>query len=190
MNCKPHHLIQPVDISEICTSNLSLLLSAKARAFDLSWLLAHADDGIIWGEFRADGLHTSSEAFPDISPPLRTETLQQMRLFGPLAELLIWREASNWHARLIKDDAGMTQEFIDEAHLLWGNTAEKKKDGFVLLREGEEGLRHAPPLNCAEPLPKKLKAPAFIKVRHYIAYDEDGQAYITFSRLVTIGGGE
>jgi CRISPR-associated protein (TIGR03984 family) len=113
-----------------------------------------------------------------------------MRLFGPLAELLVWREGSHCQARLIRDDAGELQEFLDEAHLLWGNTAEQKKDGFVLLREGKEGLRHAPPLNYAGPLPESLKDRAFLKVRHYVAYDEDGQAYVVYSRLVTIGGGE
>jgi CRISPR-associated protein (TIGR03984 family) len=130
------HSIQSINISETFTSNPPLVLSEQARSYGLRWFLAHADDGVIWGEFRPDGLHTSSDAFPDISPPLRAETLQQMRLFGPLAELLVWREGSHCQARLIRDDAGELQEFLDEAHLLWGNTAEQKKDGFVLLREG------------------------------------------------------
>ncbi len=190
MKHKLLHSIQVVDISEIRTSNLALVLSAQARSYGLRWLLAHADDGVIWGEFRPDGLHTSSDAFPHISPSLRVETLQQMRLFGPLSELLIWRDGSFWQARLIKDEVGEPHEYFDEAYLLWGNNAEQKKDGFVLLREGKEGLRHAPPLNYEGPLPANLKDCTFIKVRHYLAYDEDDQAYIAYSRLVSIGGRE
>ena len=80
MKHKLLHSIQVVDISEIRTSNLALVLSAQARSYGLRWLLAHADDGVIWGEFRPDGLHISSDAFPHISPSLRVETLQQMRV--------------------------------------------------------------------------------------------------------------
>ncbi len=46
---------------------------------DTVWFLAHADDGVIWGRIRNGQLVISSNIFPDISPSLRTETLQQAR---------------------------------------------------------------------------------------------------------------
>ncbi len=47
-----------------------------------SWLLAHAEDGIIWGTIDDHHLLLSSDAFPTISPSLRTFTLWEARLFG------------------------------------------------------------------------------------------------------------
>ena len=193
MKCKiiaGPHSIQGFPVPANFTSKPMLALSEQARPYGLRWLLAHADDGVIWGEMRDDGLHLSCDAFPEHSPPLRPETLQQMRMFGPLAELLFWRDGAAWQARLIRDNAGEAHGYFDEAHLLWGDIAEQQKNGFLLLRQGKEGLRHAPPLNFAGQLPASLKARPYLKVRHYINYDEDGQAYVAYSRLVTIGGEE
>ncbi len=153
-----------------------------ARRHGLRWLLAHADDGVIWGEILESGLHLSSDAFPEVSPPLRTVTLQQARLFGSQAELLIWRDGAAWRARLIRDISAEQEgeKFCEETYLLWGTHVEERRNGFALLREGRQGLRHAPPL------PENAKPPARLRVRHYLAYDEDGQAYIACSRLVDL----
>lgn len=176
------HLIQNVSVPENFLSQPSLALSDLARLHGLRWLLAHADDGVIWGELWDGELHLSCDAFPEVSPLLRIETLQQVRLFGHLAELQMWRDESTWRARLIRDDAGESHQYYEEAHLLWGTDVDLKKDGFILLRQGKEGLRHAPPLSSPD-------SPR-LKVRHYIAYDRDGQAYIAYSRLVSLGGEE
>jgi CRISPR-associated protein (TIGR03984 family) len=177
------HLIQNISVPESFLSKPLLALSEQARLYGLQWLLAHADDGVIWGELRQGELHLSCDAFPEVSPLLRIETLQQVRLFGHLAELLMWRDESTWRVRLIQDDAGELHQYYDEANLLWGTDVDRKKDGFVLLYQGKEGLRHAPPLASADSRPR-------LKVRHYIAYDRDGQAYIAHSRLVSFGGEE
>lgn len=177
------HLIQKVSVPENFLSQPLLALSEQAKLYSLRWLLAHADDGVIWGELRDDKLHLSCDAFPDVSPPLRIETLQQVHLFGHLTELLMWRDESSWGARLIQDNTGELHQYYDEAHLLWGTDVDLKKDGFILLRQGKEGLRHAPPLASADSRPR-------LNVRHYIAYDLDCQAYIAYSRLVSLGGEE
>lgn len=175
------HLIRSAPSPAHFTTEPILALSEQARSYGMRWLLAHADDGVIWGDFCDDKLHLSSDAFPEVSPPMRVETLQQARLFGPRAELLLWRDDVIWRARLIHDGTGEPGEYYDEAHLLWGNKEERRKDGFVLLRQGKEGLRHAPPASSTE---------VRLTVRHYLAYDEDGQAYVVCSRLVAIGGSE
>jgi CRISPR-associated protein (TIGR03984 family) len=181
-----NHRIEPLPVPSNLGSGTVPALAEWARTYGLPWLLAHADDGVLWGELRADGLHLSSNAFDKISPPLRAVTLQQARLFGPSAELLLWKDGTGWQARLIQDGAGESGEYYDETHLLWGSEVEQYQDGFALLRQGREGLRHAPPLpQGAQPL-------ARLRVRHYVAHDADGQAYIAYSRLVSIEyqGGE
>lgn len=175
---KGHHSVEAISVPENFAAEPAAALTDLARGYDLRWLLAHADDGVIWGEFRADGLHLSGNAFPNVSPPLRATTLQQARLFGPQAEILLWKDDSAWRGRLIRDDADEVEDALDETHLLWGTDVEDWQDGFALLREGAQGLRHAPPL------PDDVQLPVRLQVRHYVAYDSDGQAYIACSRLI------
>ncbi|MFB0546783.1 MAG: CRISPR-associated protein Csx19, partial [Anaerolineae bacterium] len=94
--------------------DLSAWLLAQAEEFGLTTLLAHADDGLIWGQVREGKLHLSSDHFPAVSPPLRTNTLQEGRLFGPSAELHLWRdEGGHWQSRLVQDDLGQPVEAFD-----------------------------------------------------------------------------
>ncbi len=174
------HQIQPLSIPDNFEAEPTLALEKLAEEHNVRWLLAHADDGIIWGEFRADGLHLSGDAFPQVSPPLRAATLQQARLFGPNAELLLWKESGAWRARLIQDGSGKNVGYYNETYLLWGSEVEQYRDSFALLCQGREGLRHA------LPLPPDVRLHVRLRVRHYLDYDSDGQAYIAYSRLVGI----
>lgn len=172
--------IQPVQDLDDFNNNTMVWLLEKAKSNNLRWLLAHANDGVIWGEVRKDGLHLSNILF---GPDLNNKTLQTIRLFGETGELLLWRSDSSWKGRLVKDNGGKEYEYYDEGQLLWGTAIESSKDGFVLLYHGAEGLRHAPPIDLqgSDELPLKLN------MRHYINFDPDGQAYVEFSRLVSIG---
>ncbi len=183
--CIGVHRVESVSVPPDFGGDPAAVLATWAQDHGLCWLLAHADDGVIWGEVRDGNLHLSSDAFPQISPPLRAATLQQARLFGPEGELLVWKEDVGWRVRWIQDGAGDSFGYYDEAHLLWGDREEERQDGFVLLCQGREGLRHAPPL------PEGAQPPARLHVRHYLACDPDGQAHIAYSRLVGIEyGGE
>ncbi|AKB19470.1 CRISPR-associated protein Csx19 [Methanosarcina sp. WWM596] len=169
--------INPKIITSDFEANVLGWLEKQAKDYELKWLLVHADDGVIWGELRNDKLHLSSDLF---GPKLRTKTLQMARLFGFNGELFVWKtDNCIWQARLIKDLEGDDNEYFDETMLLWGTKYKKSKDGFYLWEHGSEGLRHAPPVSKKEDLK--------LKVRRYIDYDEDGQAYVNFSRLVFLG---
>lgn len=165
-----------------------------AHKLNFQWLLAHCDDGVIWGEVRADGLHLSCDqsAFPVRGLALRAETLQQARLFGEQAELLIWRGPQDlWHATLRRDEPGKTHEVIDEHQLLWGydpmleGKAPINRDDFVQLREGSQGIVHAPPLGQSA-FPTEMQR-ATLLVRHYLSEDDSGVVRITHSRLMKLG---
>ncbi len=160
-------------------------LVKKAKSHNLCWLLAHADDGVIWGQVGGDGLLTSHQAFEEVhvSPPLDKATVQQVRLFGPNGELYLWRVNDQWQMRTIDEGTGPATAYYDEPYLLWGDGKLEQceqNEGFILLRQGAEGLRHAPPLPPAPELPLCLV------VRHFLDDDPDGQAYVAFSRLVSI----
>jgi CRISPR-associated protein (TIGR03984 family) len=156
------------------------------------YLLAHADDGLIWGKVEKGVLTTSHDAargtpYAEVSPPLREVTLQTARLFNENGEILLWRDAetSAWQARMIysTNDEGEATfvEAIDERQLLWGNEVAAISDTFTLLSDSGQGLRHIAPLAItADALPLRLR------VRHLISEDKTGFARITASRLVTL----
>lgn len=152
-------------------------LGEQAASHSLTCALIHADDGVIWGRF-ADGRWLwSSDPFPDISPKLNFSTLQQVRLFGPTAEVFIWRDGSSLKGRLIQDDSSGNQECFDEPQLLWGKPDDEARNGFRLMGEGAQGLLHAPPTEIA--------TKGRLMTRNYIDYDPDGCARVKASRLVT-----
>ena len=130
----------------------------------------------------------STSAVPD---QLRGATLQQARLFGSQAELLIWRGPQDqWQRTLRRDEPGESQEVIDEPQLLWGYVGEDdppppESDGFVQLREGSQGIVHAPPLGASAPPTEQRRAS--LLVRHYLVEDEEtGVVRIGHSRLVAL----
>jgi len=160
---------------------LEAWFSAKAAELDFPWFLAHADDGVIWGRWDDGDLTLSGKAFPELEVKLRIETLQQARLFGPAGELFLWRSQGGFSVRRITADIDCPDEMCLplESRILWGEGV-KTNLGFTLMREGSQGLLHA------VPLPNAIGKRAALKVRQYISYDADDQAFITHSRLVDL----
>jgi CRISPR-associated protein (TIGR03984 family) len=160
---------------------------------NLTYLLAHADDGVIWGRFDNGKLTTANEVFtkPDFNfPELRRETLQQCRIFSKEAEVMLWKVGQRWQFREIKNDKKaehLDPVDPDENQILWGTQVEKEIKGFTLVSDGSQGLRHAVPLFNIKEKFEDGKRPLRLTVRHYIKYDEDtGVARIYLSRLVNL----
>ena len=146
----------------------------------LPYLLAHADDGVIWGRRnKGNGLVLSGQVFPELKVELRAKTLQELRLFGPAGEIFLWRTEDGFATRPLLDGSSPSREVIDDLQLLWGR-AKDAGSGFTCMEEGERGLRHAPPLD----IPNGKRA--CILVRHYLDHDEEGQTFIAYSRLVDL----
>jgi CRISPR-associated protein (TIGR03984 family) len=168
---------------------------------EFCWLLAHADDGVIWGRREENGefsLSGDSDHFPDFSPPLRAGTLQQLRLFGPGGELYVWRvQAGSFSGRWLfeteaADTTRTTSKYFDEWQILWGDRLASDnpyRGSYTLVEEGQ-GVRHAIPLEKVSKAKFGLDAarhrPLRLQVRHYLDYDHIGQARIYLSRLVTV----
>lgn len=165
-------------------TDLRTWLEGQAKERDLRWLLAHADNGVIWGELRDKALTLSSDAFGPAELRLDGATLQQARLFGATGELRVWRGPAGLMAYALRDGAGAQTEWLDEAYLLWGWAADPPvaRDGFVELVEGRQGIRHTPPLTAAPTEARRAR----LLVRHYLAHDDDGVARIVDSRLVAV----
>lgn len=186
-------------------------LNERLEGYD--YLLAHADDGVIWGRVDETGhLKTSHEAFPHVSPPLTRITLQQLRLFGQNHELHLWRtEPGRFQGRVIRDKEPPQEKkadeyrhekmdnqldkywgnCFDEPQILWGSRVQtySKDEQFTLVVEGQQGLRHAVPQKVASHhfgTRQKPKHPLRLQLRHYLTQDDSGQVRIYLSRLVDV----
>lgn len=146
------------------------------------YLLAHADNGVIWGRLSDGKLVTAPVT--SFSPALNLKTLQTARLFNSTREIYLWRDGEGgFQSRLIEEGAGDELAHFDEAQILWGTHAKSTENGFALLSDGAQGLRHFVPL--------KVEAigngrPLRLKLRHYLKEDVTGFVRIAFSRLVDL----
>lgn len=191
--------ITPITVSDDFVRDPATWLTSQAKEHELDALLAHADDGVIWGRIAGETLVLSSSTFPHVSPPLRTLTLQQVRLFGQNAELLVWRDGDCvWQARLLDDrDEDRQGWCFNEEQLLWGDQIEDENLGFTLVTEGQEGLRHAVPLPIKDldlevPLNEERNRWRYVRlgVRQYLERDEeDGAVTIVQGRLTGLRAG-
>jgi len=151
-------------------------------------LLAHTSEGVIWGKVDTDGLNLSGDAFGKWKDPIKSRithldvilesrTLQQLRLFNHSGELLVWRDREQFKCA-VKGSDDQHAETIDSQYFLWGTELLAEFAGFKLLQEGERGLWHIPP--TLETSGEKAQ----LNIRHYIAYDDMGQAYLSGTRLL------
>jgi len=144
------------------------------------YLLAHADDGLIWGYIEESKLVLSSDpdGFPEISPQLRSETLWEARLFGEQAECYLWQNESGWQLRQVMDGEGEESDSFLEEFILWGTNFDRqeKKAGFFQAEEADLGIRHTPPVELKDRHSLKLQ------VRHYLNYDPAGVVFVKLSR--------
>jgi len=177
-------------------------LEKEAQSIQAQWLLAHADDGLFWGRITKgrlivpeviEDVATADPIMPEYKfdiAKLNETTLQQLWLFGPVSEAFLWRSEHGWQIRRITnqqrpDGSTSLTQAINEDYLLYGTQSEKTKQGFTVVRDGQQGLRYAFPdvltLDTKE-TERRLK----LKVRHYLSTTDDGFVSIGASRLVTL----
>jgi CRISPR-associated protein (TIGR03984 family) len=156
------------------------------------FLLAFADDGVIWGKLADGQLVTSHKIDGAISPELRGETLQQAFVFGKESEVRLFRdELGNWKALRVVDG----DDVIIESQVLWGSRAHESKDGFTRVFDARQmGLDHIVPLeveNSRLDLDESGKECLRLEVHHLVEYSpETGEARIALSRLAGLSVGQ
>ncbi|MBI5650392.1 MAG: TIGR03984 family CRISPR-associated protein [Chloroflexi bacterium] len=176
-------------LAQIATRTFSLALDdddlekwmgARAQEFGLTYLLAYAEDGVIWGKFAGNRFTLAGQVFSEVAVALNKQTLDQARLFGEHAEIFLWRDDAGWHARAIVDGAGESCDYFDEANLLWGTRGNlgREQGGFTLVFEGRQDMRHAPPI-VNVPYQERIK----LIVRNYLAQIEN-ETRIVNTRLI------
>jgi CRISPR-associated protein (TIGR03984 family) len=160
---------------------------------DLIWLLAHCDDGVVWGKREAARWRLSSLAFPDVSPALSDVNLQQLRLFGPLREVLLWHADGGLTGRELADTEAVGKDDPlrpeDQSYVLLGDRLVATNEGFSLVADAR-GSRQAVPLLGPDDsfgTPAQRRWPLRLQVRHYFVSDpRSGLVRIVASRLVHV----
>lgn len=145
-------------------------------------LLAHTISGVIWGVVEDGQLFLSHDVAPDISPALQLETLEELRLFSPEREIYLWHEQRTWYARTITSSQGDSVPVIVEKHILWGTRGLGLDNGFTLLENGAQGLRHVVPIDATQIDGERLRV--CLAVQHVLEEDpRTGLNVIAYSRL-------
>jgi CRISPR-associated protein (TIGR03984 family) len=176
--------INPAEMDK--AEKITAWLEKQAGQHKLEWLLVHADDGLIWGRFdEKNELTLSGEAFKPLEVLIRPETLNEARVFSAGAEVLLWKHNDSFSARLIADDFAPPdyESGYEEKYLLWGRAEDQQENSFTLMREGQQGFLHAPPIKIS------TGKNASLTVRHYFSFDQYDRAYISLSRLVSVQEG-
>ncbi len=171
-------LVEPNIALESFAENPHGWLTDQAKQFGFQFLLAHAKDAVVWGKFTGNTLQLVENEFPAL------HSLVDARAFGAKGEMFLWKDGNVWRARRIQDDVGDERMSFVERYWLWGTPETdnvQTTEGFTPLVEGLQGFRHTLPLTGLG-----AKQRAALVVRHYVAHDAEGQAYVEFSRLVKL----
>lgn len=129
-------------------------------------LLVHARDGVIWGWCQGGRLRTAERRPGNPWPPLRWQTVMNLRMFCRDVELRVWRDgAGTVHARrLVEVEGDRFLAALDRSYLLLGRDVEPH-DGAFEVRRSPRGEQQAVPRNAA-----------LVRVRH--SFEVDAQTGI------------
>ena len=190
--------------SALCQRYLAWLLgeddaAAPEGATGLDWVLAHCDDGVTWGRYDAGAevWRLGNQVAPEVSPPIHSESLQELRLFGETSEVLIWRTDAGLRGRVLREgnpasDPGDTSNPLrpsEDSRILRGvHVVAQREHDFTHVgdRAGAEQV-----LPLAVTTDQLRTGQVRLAARHYYESDaETGAARIAATRLVklTLGG--
>lgn len=178
-----------------CERALAWLLGEESQPPELpgglKWALAHCDDGVTWGRWdAAEGRWLlASGVKPDVSPRPARGRLQQLRLFGPEAEVFIWRDGEELLGRVLKDADALPAEdplrpSKENRILLGDHVLESLPNGFTHVGD-RAGQHQVLPLAVGDEQLQTRRAR--LSVRHYWQQDpESGAVRVAATRLVDV----
>lgn len=164
----------------------AILESKQPTNASYSWLLAHCDDGILWGKWDS-GWKLATSAF-NFCPTLQRDgsNVQQLRLFGDDEELLLWRTSDGLKGRVLKDSQIPTDESLKpsvEKVIVMGNKVEESVGDFSRVTD-LSGRWQILPWSISK---ANERYPLRLVIKHYYEKDDcTGAVRIAGSRLVQL----
>jgi CRISPR-associated protein (TIGR03984 family) len=159
-----------------------------SEAAELELALAHCDDGVTWGRYdrEAKRWQLGHQHVPSVSPAIRRTTIQEVRMFGPRCELLIWRSDGSFRGRVLKDsgeprDGADPLRPADERRIVRGTQVRGTyARQFTHVTDGT-GAEQVLPIEVSDPRSVRLH------IRNYFQQDPNsGAVRIAATRLVTL----
>jgi len=150
--------------------------------------LIFCTDGVIWGRLEDLKWKLSSEIFPEICPKPSEEKILEFRIFGPQAEILVWRAEEAFRGRFLKDEKEKEPYTpLEETRVLVGNRLlEEARGGFSWIGS-PEGREQVVPMECSFEDFKDGRWPLRLLLKHYFVQDEKtGGLRVAVSRLVDV----
>ena len=195
--------LEALDAAE-CARHLAWLLGEKEatepeRATGLVWALAHCDDGVTWGRYNAAAKvwRLGNQVAPEVSPPIRPETLQELRLFGETSEVLIWRIDAALRGRILRetdppadrsDRSNPLRPSPDETRILHGDHVVAQCEHDFSHIGDRTGAEQVLPFAVTDEHLRITRVR--LQVRHYYESDaETGAVRIAATRLVKLTQG-
>lgn len=142
-------------------------------------ILGHAFDGVLWGLVCSGRVVT-----PEGGALLRAGTLLDLRVFNEARELRVWRGESALLACEVRESSEGGLElaaFQERDYLLLSGPKKAAIEGDFARLEGRAGQTHTPPLI-------EGRAPAKIRVRHYLRQNEQGMLQMAEHRILSLRG--
>ncbi len=171
----------PLDLKGFSEDPAEWFLKQPAVGDD-AWLLAYADDGVIWGKIENKQLVQACQVFGDTFPRLEATTLHKAHFFGSGAEVRVFRHGDKFRAIRLQEENDPAAASYTRSYYLWGDHPIKTKGNWSWLEDGQLGIFQALPLAY----PPTAKGREFqLWVRYYLQFEEGhGQASVAASRLV------
>jgi CRISPR-associated protein (TIGR03984 family) len=187
-------ILRPVD-AEACERYIAWLRGEAVdgplpEAAELEWALAHCDDGVTWGRYdrEAKGWQLGHQHVPSVSPAIRRSTIQEVRIFGPCCELLIWRSDGSFRGRVLRDSGVPLVEPDplrpgDESRIVRGTQVRKiYARQFTHVTDGT-GAEQVLPIEVSDAQLRFVR----LGIRNYFQQDPDsGAVRIAATRLVNL----
>ncbi len=190
--------------STACESYLAWLLGEQGAgmphgATGLDWALGHCDDGVTWGRYdtKANVWRMGSEAAPEVSPPIRFATLQELRFFGESGEILFWRTDVGLRGRGLREteptadrsDGSQPLRPSDESRIVRGDhVIAQCAHGFTHIGD-RTGAEQVVPVSVTKAILQAARLR--VVVRHYYETEaKTGAVRIAATRLIKLTLGD
>lgn len=181
IGCK---IVENLVVDGFCDNPLNWFMDQPSVG-DFSWLLAYADDGVVWGKICNGKLMIANNIFGESFPKMNTKKIHFVRFFGHLAEIRVFQKDSIFSAVRLEDEPNDKLSFI-RSYFLWGNSVRDVKDGWTFVEEGQHGIFQAIPIEIPH-LNDNKTTRLKIRIRYYLDFEkEHGQAKVVGNRFVGI----
>lgn len=156
------------------TEEIISFLNSYISQNENTYFVAYLYNTVLIGNFKS--------VFQAYNKHISNDLLINLRVFNENEEVYIWKQDNNtfsWRYR--KDSNGEQVYVVDVKQVIWGTTAEQKESGWSRLYE-KRGIELIVPIEQSKVDDKKNRLK--ILTRHYIDYNEIGQAGYSDTRIV------